>query len=530
MPRTVARDLLASLVVFLVALPLCMGIAIASGAPPAAGIITGIIGGLVVGFIGGAPLQVSGPAAGLAVIVWDLVQTHGLPALGVIVLLAGVFQMIAGAAKLGRWFQAVPPSVIYGMLAGIGVLIFASQFHVMVDDKPKGSGIANILSIPAAIWKGVIPHADTPHDDAAILGASTIIVIVVWDALLARRFKFAKVVPAPLVGILAATVFAQVLRSPVAYVKLPENLVASITLPSADTLSKLANLKMIGAAAALAVVASAETLLCAGATDRMHSGPRTRYDREMFAQGVGNALAGLLGGLPMTGVIVRSSANVHAGAKTRLSAILHGVWLLAAVSAVPFVLRLVPVSALAALLVFTGYKLVRQDVRALLERGGRFEVVVFSATIIGIVSMDLLKGVALGLALAIGKIVWMFTHLQIRIERDDAAKKTMLMLAGSATFLRLPELTSALAKVPEGDEVHVHFVGLNHVDHACFDALAAFEKQHTARGGRVILNWNEVEFLAKRPNYRTSPKPVASGDSKDALATETETAPLSLRT
>lgn len=507
--RSLSRDLLASVVVFLVALPLCMGIAIASGAPPAAGLITGIIGGLVVGVIGGAPLQVSGPAAGLAVIVWELVRTYGLAALGPIILLAGVLQIAAGAFKLGRWFQAVPPSVIYGMLAGIGVLIFASQFHVMVDDKPKRSGIANIVSIPAAIWKGVVPHPDTPHDDAALLGALTIVTIVVWMAVLARRFAWAKVVPGPLVGIVVATVAARLLHAPVAYVTLPDSLLASVHLPTTDVLGLLLEPKVIGAAAGLAVVASAETLLCAGATDRMHSGPRTNYDREMLAQGVGNALCGLLGGLPMTGVIVRSSANVLAGAKTRLSAILHGAWLLVAVAAVPFALRWVPVSALAALLVFTGYKLLWQDVRALRERGGRFELVVFFATIAGIVTMDLLKGVLLGLALAVAKIVWMFTHLRITIERDAEAKQTKVLLEGSATFLRLPELTAALASIHEGDEVHVHFVGVNHVDHASFDALAAWEKQHMSRGGRVFLNWREVEFLGQRPEKVASMRPPA---------------------
>lgn len=496
----ISRDVLASVVVFLVALPLCMGIAIASGAPPAAGLITGIIGGLVVGTIGGAPLQVSGPAAGLAVIVWDLVQTYGLIALGPILLVAGAVQVVAGITRLGRWFQAVPPSVIYGMLAGIGVLIFASQFHVMVDDKPKGGGLANIVSIPGAVWKGVVPHPDTPHDDAALLGALTIIAIVLWDAVVTRRFPKAKVLPGPLIGVVLATTIAQVIKAPVAYVNLPANLLSGIRLPTVEAMAKLLDVKLVGASIALAVVASAETLLCAGATDRMHTGPRTDYDREMLAQGVGNVLCGLFGGLPMTGVIVRSSANVHAGARSRLSAILHGVWLLVAVAAIPSVLRLVPVSVLAAVLVFTGYKLVRQDVAALRERGGRFELVIFFATVAGIVSTDLLKGVLLGLGLAVAKIVWMFTHLRIRVERAESEKRTKVMLEGSATFVRLPELTATLASIAEGDDVHIHFVGLNHVDHASFDALAAWEKQHTARGGRVFLDWDEVEFLAQRPN------------------------------
>ncbi len=498
------KDVLASVVVFLVALPLCMGIAIASGAPPAAGLISGILGGILVGLLGGSPLQVSGPAAGLAVIVWDLIQTHGLAALGPIVLVAGVLQIAAGLGRLGRWFQAVPPSVIFGMLAGIGVLIFASQFHVMVDDKPKGSGLANLISIPAAVWKGVVPKSDTPHDDAALLGVVTITIIVLWQALVVRGLPRAKVIPGPLVGVVGATIAANLLRSPVAYVSLPDSLLGSVRIPTVSAFSMLLDVRVLGAAAALAVVASAETLLCASATDRMHGGERTNYDREMLAQGLGNALCGLLGGLPMTGVIVRSAANVEAGARTRLSAILHGVWLLAAIVAVPFVLRLVPVSALAALLVFTGYKLTKQNVRALLERGGRFELVIYFSTIGAIVATDLLKGVLVGLALALGKVVWMFTHLRVEVDRSDATKETTVRLNGSATFLRLPELTAALASIPPEHSVHVHFPGVNYIDHACFDALASWEKQHMARGGQVRLNWAEVEFLGQRPNGKDS--------------------------
>lgn len=507
MPKTLANDLLASLVAFLVALPLCMGIAVASGAPAAAGIVAGIIGGLVVGAIGGSPLQVSGPAAGLAVIIWQIVQTHGIAGMGALVLLAGVIQMVAGGLKLGRWFQAVPPSVIYGMLAGIGVLIFASQFHVMVDDKPKGSGLANLVSIPAAIWKGVIPHPDLPHDNAAQLGAATIVTIVIWSFVVMKKWPKLKVVPAPLVGIVVATVAADVLDSPVAYVSLPDSLIKTATFISAPSLRSLLDWNMVGAAAGLAVVASAETLLCASATDRMHSGARTNYDRELFGQGVGNAICGAVGALPITGVIVRSSANVEAGAKTRLSAMLHGVWLLAAVVAIPFALRRVPVSALAALLVFTGLKLVAQDIKTLRERGGRFELVVFFVTILGIVATDLLKGVAFGLALSIGKIVWMFTYLKIDVHRDEDKKRTIMNVHGSATFLRLPELTTALANIPQGHEVHLHFIGMNYVDHAAFDALATFEKQHIARGGTVYMNWDEIEFLSKRPSSRAASSP-----------------------
>src|SRR5512134_2771000 len=180
---TFTQDFLASTVVFLVALPLCMGIAIASGVPPAAGLITGMVGGIVVGFLAGAPLQVSGPAAGLTVLVWQMVNDHGIAALGAIVLVAGLAQLLAGAARLGQWFRAISPAVIHGMLAGIGVLIFASQFHVMVDDRPRGSGIANLLSIPEALMKAFAPSEGATHQVAAAIGLLTIVSLVLWTGL-----------------------------------------------------------------------------------------------------------------------------------------------------------------------------------------------------------------------------------------------------------------------------------------------------------------------------------------------------------
>jgi xanthine/uracil/vitamin C permease (AzgA family) len=335
----VRTDALASVVVFLVALPLCMGVAIASGAPPAAGLITGVVGGLVVGTLAGSPLQVSGPAAGLSVIVWELLREHGAAGLGVIVLLAGLMQLAAGAMRLGQWFRAVSPAVIHGMLAGIGVLIAASQFHVMVDDGPKGSGIDNLLSIPAAVLRGIAPPSGTAHHIAATIGLATIAWTVLWARVAPRRLR---AIPAPLVAVAAATAIAAALALPVRYVDVPENLWDAVRLPTADALRSAVSVSVMGAAAALAAVASAETLLCAAAVDQKHTGPRTDYDRELVAQGVGNAVCGVLGALPLTGVIVRSSANVDAGARTRLSAVLHGAWILAFVVLLPGVLERIP--------------------------------------------------------------------------------------------------------------------------------------------------------------------------------------------
>src|SRR5262245_12119406 len=317
------QDLFASVVVFLVALPLCMGIAVASGAPPAMGIITGIIGGLVVGALAGSPLQVSGPAAGLTVIVYEIIQEHGMEKLAVVVMLAGLIQIQWAWLKLGQWFRAVSPAVVHGMLAGIGVLIFASQFHIMIDDVPKGSALANLATLPAAIWKGLVADDDpsTSHHLAARIGLLTIATIVLWTL---YAPKSVKAVPAVLLGVSVATGLTIWLDVPISHVAVRDNLLAIIQLPSWNTLSHFIDPALVGEALALALIASIETLLSATAIDNLHHGLRTRYNRELFAQGTGNLLCGLLGVLPMTGVIVRSAANVQAGGRTRASAIMHG--------------------------------------------------------------------------------------------------------------------------------------------------------------------------------------------------------------
>lgn len=501
--RAFAPDLLASVVVFLVALPLCMGIAIASGAPPALGLITGIVGGLVVGPLAGSPLQVSGPAAGLAVLVWDVVQRLGLPALGVVVLLAGAMQIAAGVLRLGRLFQAVPPAVIHGMLAGIGVLILAGQFHVMLDTKPLGGGLANLAAIPDSLLKGLVPIDGSVHHLAAGIGMQTIIVLAVWSRYAPAKLK---VIPGALVAVVMAAAVANVFGLPIAYVQVPENLLSVANWPTAS-LGLLLDPSIYATAAAMAIIASAETLLCATAVDRMHDGPRTDYDRELAAQGVGNVVCGIFGAIPLTGVIVRSSANVQAGGKTRASAILHGVWLLVLVVAAPFVLRLIPVAGLAALLVFTGFKLATQaSLRDLLARG-RSELGIYVATIVAIVATDLLKGVLFGLALGIAKLLWKLTHLAVTVTDDAEDKSSELRLAGAATFLGLPELNRALERIAPDREIHVHLEQLDYIDHACLDALANWEKQHESGGGHVVVDWTELERRQHRRASRVARAP-----------------------
>lgn len=491
---TWGKDIMASVVVFLVALPLCMGIAIASNMPPAAGLVTGIVGGLVVGFLAGSPLQVSGPAAGLAVLVWQLVEKHGIEALGVIVLFAGVFQLVAGIFKLGQWFRAVSPAVIHGMLAGIGILIFASQFHVMLDFKPLGSGVTNLLGIPSSLMSAI--NAGDFHLTAGEIGVLTIATIAGWSTFAPKSWRL---LPAPLVGVstgMAAAAFLGL--NDIKYVDVDANVLSELKLPQADALLRILDPQILVGALSVAFIASAETLLCATAVDQMHSGPRTKYDQELRAQGLGNAICGALGALPMTGVIVRSGANVEAGAQTRASAILHGVWLLIFVAVLPWTLGYIPLSALAAVLVFTGYKLAYPKIVPTLLKYGKSEVLIYLATIVTIVLTDLLTGVLTGLGLSLAKLLYSFSHLEIRKEETPDGRVD-IYLNGAATLIRLPLLASELETLKPGANVKVHVADLDYIDHACIDLLASWDKQHKATGGSLEIEW---EGLAEKYKAR----------------------------
>jgi MFS superfamily sulfate permease-like transporter len=619
---TIKHDFLASIVVFLVALPLSMGIALASGAPVAAGLTTAIIGGIVAGALAGCPFQVSGPAAGLTVIVFETVQRFGLEMLGLIVIGAGLLQILAGALRLGPWFRAVSPAVIRGMLAGIGVLIFASQFHVMIDDKPHGHGAENLATIPAAVWKSLewpdladestrafraeslrhlgelhrrqvtirervnehAPHeGERPdiarridsdpaaaltalvdeqqrqaeslsafqaelaqraesssaspelvaairsarddlqqatsalaagdvalavqtqdravasfdnvlanlknHSTAAYIGLFTIALIILWRSCTPRALH---VIPSPLIAVTLATIVATVLTLPVLYVEVPDRLMDDLRLPTMAIIAHAPWVAILTSSLLIAAVASAETLLCATAVDQLSQKSRTKYDRELVAQGVGNTLCGMLGALPMTGVIVRSSANVQAGARSRLSAILHGLWVLTFVVFLGFLLRLIPTASLAAILVYTGYKLV--DIKAIkqLRQYGWGEVVIYFATVIMIVATDLLIGVVTGIVLSAIKLLYRFSNLDVSLASDSKPGQVKLNLRGAATFVRLPSLASELERVPRGAELHVDFEHLDYIDHACLDLLMGWAKSHEAAGGRLVIDWDSL--------------------------------------
>lgn len=491
------RDFTASIVVFLVAMPLCMGIAIASGVPPEKGLLTGIIGGIIVGALAGSPLQVSGPAAGLAVIVFELVRQYGLVALGPILLLAGTIQFIAGAARLGGWFRAISPAVVHGMLAGIGILIFIGQFHVLFDDLPKPSGVENLLAIPLSLLRLFTEAHSVAGAFAA--GIITIVSMLLWER---YRPTTLRLIPGALVGVTLATLVVFFLQLDVTRVDVPESIFASITWPVLADFTGLLSPQFVLTALAVAFIASAETLISAAAVDRMHDGVRTDYNKELRAQGIGNFLCGAVGALPMTGVIVRSSANIQAGAVTRTSTILHGVWILAFVLGLPWLLREIPMAALAGVLVVTGWRLVSLDhVRHLYHHYGVMPALIWAGTLFMVVTTDLLTGVLTGLVLS---LIELMPHLRdlkldVHVERGDAHIE--LQFRGRATFLSLPNLTRILDSLPGGGHIRLNVAGLAQIDHTCAEVLADWIQRHRKSGTRLELaGMNEMH--ASNPHRR----------------------------
>jgi MFS superfamily sulfate permease-like transporter len=431
-------DLGASVVVFLVALPLCVGVAVASGVPAELGIVTGVVGGIVVGLLPGSTMQVSGPAAGLTVLVADAVGDHGIQALGVIVLGAGLLQVLLGLTRCGRWFRAISPSVVQGLLAGIGlVLVFGQLKHLVVS--------------PVAL----------------ALGLLTVVIMLLWQRTPLR------VVPGVLVGVVVCTALAAVFASPVDRISVG-TLSTDIHLPDFSLLDT----GVIGTAIVFALVASAESMFSAAAVDRMHDGPRTRYNRELVAQGVGNTICGLLGALPMTAVIVRSAANVTAGARTRAARVLHGVWLLLFVVLLPGLLTLIPVAVLAAVLVHAGWKLLGLREVARLWHTDKAEGFVLVLTAGLIVATDLLTGTVAGLLAAVVKTAWDVSRLSV-VETPEG-----VVLKGNATFLRLPRLLDALDRV-DREHVRMDLSGVRHLDQACGQAIDQWVDE-SRRAGRTV--------------------------------------------
>ncbi|MFC4000821.1 SulP family inorganic anion transporter [Prauserella oleivorans] len=467
--RTVLRyDVPASLVVFLVAVPLSLGIALASGAPIVAGLIAAVIGGVVVGFFGGSPLQVSGPAAGLTVVMAETIQEFGWVVTCAITVVAGLLQVLFGLSRVARAALAISPAIVHGMLAGIGVTIVLGQLHVVLGGSPQSNAIANITELPGQI----VGH----HDTAAFLGLTTIAILLVWTKLP----QAVRVIPAPLAAITLVTVLAAVLNLSAERVDLPSQVLAIDLVPE---LPDGGWFQFGLAALTIALIASVETLLSAVAVDKMHTGPRANLNRELLGQGLANMASGGLGGLPVTGVIVRSSTNVRAGARTRASAILHGVWILVFVVALAGVVESIPLAALAGLLVHVGAKLVDIDnIKQVLRHG---DLPVYLVTVAGVVVIDLLTGVLIGIAFAL--VLMLRRTMWSGIHAEGDGDQWRVVVEGALTFLSVPRLSTVLNGLPARSTVTLELV-VDYLDHAAFDCLSSWQQAHERAGGTVIVD------------------------------------------
>ena len=468
--RHLGADVPASLVVFLVALPLSLGIAAASGAPIMAGLIAAAIGGIVAGSLGGSPLQVSGPAAGLTVVVAGLVQEFGWQVTCAITAAAGVVQLPLGISRVGRAALAVSPVVVKAMLAGIGVTIIVQQLHVLLGSKPAGSALENLAALPAAITNLEL--------HAALLGLAVVAILLCWKFLPAvvRR------VPGPLAAVAAGTALAVAFAPGVERISLDGSIIDAIALPQLPD----GNWRAFAfAILTMALIASIESLLSAVAVDKMQTGPRTNFNKELIGQGAANVVSGSLGGLPVTGVIVRSATNVEAGAATRSSAILHGVWVLAFSALFAGLLQLIPLAVLAGLLVVIGARLIKlADIRTSLRTG---DLPIYAVTLVCVVFLNLLEGVIIGLALAAANVLWRVLRSPIRAHRPAAPSSPWrVTIGGSCSFFALPKLSGVLQSVPAGADVVVE-LNADYVDHSFREALLAWQSQHQATAGAVIL-------------------------------------------
>ncbi len=464
------HDLFSSLVVALVALPLSLGIAIASGAPTVmAGVIACAVGGIVTGLVGGAPLQVSGPAAGLTLVVYTLIQNLGWGVVCAATAVAGLLQIVLGFARIGKFCLAISPSVVHGMLAGIGVVITLSQIHFVLGGAPESSPWKNLMELPAQLLNLSGP--------ATLIGLVTIAILIAWTYLPAK----AKLIPGPLVAVATGTILSLVLALDVQRVSLPGSLISSLQLPELPPMEKLGAFLL--ACVTITLVASTESLLCAVATDRLHSGRRADLDRELLGQGLGNFASGLASGLPVTGVIVRSSANIRAGARTKYSAVLHGVWIILTVLCFREYLELIPLAALAGLLVFVGLQLVNpHHIRELIKHR---ESAVYFITLFAVVFWDLLGGVALGLIASAFTLFWRLSRARITVEVDE--QRWHVQIEGSATFIAVPEIIDALGAITPGADVEIDLM-VDFIDHAALDAIHNWRVVHENTGGRVDID------------------------------------------
>ncbi len=482
-------DLPASIVVFLVAVPLCLGIALASGAPLFSGIIAGIVGGIVAGSLSGSQLGVSGPAAGLAVIVLTAIQELGAFEIFLMaVVIGGIFQVLLGFAKAGIIGYYFPSSVIKGMLSGIGIIIILKQIpHAVGYDKDYEGSLSFAQPDGHNTFSELFYMFEALSTGAIIITAISMLILILWEQPFMKKIKLFQIVQGPLIvvglGIVLNLIFQnmpslaltaeQVVKIPV-----PDSIngfFGQFTLPD---YSSITNPAVWVTGMTIAVVASLETLLCLEATDKLDPFKRvTPANQELKAQGVANVISGLIGGLPITQVIVRSSTNIQSGGRTKMSSIFHGIILLVCAMSIPFILNLIPLASLAAILFLVGYKLAKPVLFKQMYGQGQTHFVPFMVTILGIVFTDLLMGIGMGLAVAIFYVLYNNYKKPFLFEKDKDLKDGVLRLAlaEDVTFINKASIQRTLSQIPDGSKVIIDASKSINIDFDVIEIIEEFE-------------------------------------------------------
>ena len=494
--KNLRYDFPAGIVVFLVALPLCLGIALASEAPLMSGLVTGVVGGLVVTLFSRSALSVSGPAAGLASIVGaGIAQMGSFEAFLVAVVIGGLMQLALGLARLGFLAEFFPLSVIKGMLAAIGIILILKQIPYalggLVDDKKSG------------LFGEIVDAVQTVSPGVILVTLVALVILIIWEQPFIRNQAWSRIVPGPLVAVLsgvAVNAIYTVAAPSMVITKASKHLVDlpllrsvqdfQLYIPTPDFAGTPIDSELLILAATLAAVASIETLLCVEATDKLDPFKRTSpANRELIAQGIGNTLAGLIGGLPMTAVIVRSSANIYSGGRTRASAWYHGALLAGLVLAVPFLLNMIPLGALAAVLFVVGYKLARISLFKQMWKAGFDQFLPFITTIVVTVAEDLLIGVTVGFIVAVFTVFFTNYKTAITTKSDDG--HTTIRLEKDVSFLNKGRLKAAFTAVPDETSVTIEGEAARFIDRDIQQAIADFEE--TAANRNVTVTTVHLE-------------------------------------
>ncbi len=496
------NDLPASVVVFFVALPLCLGIALASGAPLFSGVISGIVGGVIVGALSGSKVGVSGPAAGLAAIVLTAIGAlGGYQNFLVAVVLGGVIQIVFGVLKAGVIGYYFPSSVIKGMLTGIGIIIILKQIpHFFgYDSEPEGAD-SFIESSGENTFSAIYHIVDNLIIGSMVIGLIGLVVILIWDNLLVKKAKFFTVVQGPLVAVLLGIIFnlltktsdtLSIADSHLVSVPVPQDAISFFSQFSFPNFNVITDPQIWITAFTIALVASLETLLCVEATDKLDPHKNvTPTNRELLAQGTGNIISGLIGGLPITQVIVRSSANIQSGGVTKLSPILHGFLLLISVILIPTLLNMIPLSVLAAILLIVGYKLAKPKLFKEMYKLGWKQFVPFMVTVVGIVFTDLLIGIGLGLAVGIIVILlksYQNSHFLHIKDKSDGMHRIKMTLAEEVTFFNKGAILKELDSVEKDTLLELDVTKTKYLDYDIIEILEDFAIKAKERNINIKL-------------------------------------------